>query len=132
MAGRIVEEIRKTGVFYVATVDADGQPRVRPFGAVAGFEGKVYICTNNTKKCYAQMLANPKTEICGVEPDGTWIRVTGKLVRDDRDEARAAMLAANESLKSMYHVGDGIFEVLFLEDVTCTKYSFTAAPVVIE
>ena len=132
MAGRIVEEIRKTGVFYIATVDADGQPRVRPFGAVAEFEGKVYICTNNTKSCYAQMLANPKTELCGVEPDGTWIRVTGKLVRDDRDEARAAMLEANEGLKNMYHVGDGIFEVLFLEDVTCTKYSFTAAPVVIE
>ena len=132
MAGKIVEEIRKTGVFYIATVDADGQPRVRPFGAVAEFEGKVYICTNNTKKCYAQMLADPKTELCGVEPDGTWIRVTGKLVRDDRDEARAAMLAANESLKNMYHIGDGIFEVLFLEDVTCTKYSFTAAPVVIE
>ena len=132
MAGKIVEEIRKTGVFYVATVDEDGQPRVRPFGAVAEFEGKVYICTNNTKKCYAQMLADPKTELCGVEPDGTWIRVTGKLVRDDRDEARTAMLEANESLKRMYHVGDGIFEVLFLEDVTCTKYSFTAAPVVIE
>ena len=132
MAGRIVEELRKTGVFYVATVDADGQPRVRPFGAVAEFEGKIYICTNNTKKCYAQMLANPKTEICGVEPDGTWIRVTGKLVRDDRDEARAAMLAANESLKKMYHVGDGIFEVLFLEDAACTKYSFTAAPEAIE
>ena len=132
MAGKIVEEIRKTGVFYVATVDEDGQPRVRPFGAVAEFEGKVYICTNNTKKCYAQMLADPKTELCGVEPDGTWIRVTGKLVRDDRDEARTAMLEANESLKRMYHVGDGIFEVLFLEDVTCTKYSFTAATVVIE
>ena len=132
MAGKIVEELRKTGVFYVATIDADGQPRVRPFGAVAEFEGKVYITTNNTKKCYAQMLANPKTEICGAQPGGTWIRVTGKLVRDDRDEARAAMLAANEGLKNMYHVGDGIFEVLFLEDVTCVKYSFTADPVVIE
>ena len=132
MAGKVVEELRKTGVFYVATVDAGGQPRVRPFGAVAEFEGKVYICTNNTKKCYAQMIANPKTEICGTQPDGTWLRITGKLVRDDRDEARTAMLEDNESLKSMYHIGDGIFEVLFLEDATCTKYSFTAAPVVIE
>ena len=128
---KIVEEIRKTGVFYIATIDASGQPRVRPFGAVAEFEGRVYICTNNTKQCYAQMLANPKTEISGMEPDGTWIRVTGNLVRDDRDEARTAMLTANESLKNMYHVGDGVFEVLYLEDVTCTKYSFTADPVVI-
>ena len=129
---KIVEELKKTGVFYIATVDTDGRPRVRPFGAVAEFEGKVYICTNNTKNCYAQMLANPKTEISGMEPDGTWIRVTGKLIRDDRDEARAAMLEANQNLKEMYHVGDGIFEVLYLADVTCTKYSFTAEPIVIE
>ena len=128
---KIVEELKKTGVFYIATVDQGGQPRVRPFGAVAEFEGNVYICTNNQKACYAQMLANPKTEISGMAPDGTWLRVTGTLVRDDRDEAREAMLAANESLKDMYHVGDGIFEVLYLEDAHCTKYSFTAEPVVI-
>ena len=129
---KIVEEIKKTGVFYIATVDSEGQPRVRPFGAVAEFEGKAYICTNNTKKCYAEMLANPKTEISGMASDGTWLRVTGKLVRDDRDEARAAMLEANEGLKNMYHVGDGVFEVLYLEDVSCVKYSFTADPVVIQ
>lgn len=129
---KIAEAIKKTGVFYVATVDEENQPRVRPFGAVAEFEGRAYICTNNTKKCYAQMLANSRTEICGMEPDGTWIRVTGKLVRDDRDEARAAMLEANENLWGMYRIGDGIFEVLYLEDAKCTKYSFTADPVVIE
>ena len=125
---KIVEEIRKTGVFYIATVDASGHPRVRPFGAVAEFEGKVYICTNNTKKCYAEMLADPRTEISGMEPDGTWIRVTGRLVRDDRDAARSAMLEANANLKDMYHIGDGIFEVLYLDDAVCTKYSFTAEP----
>lgn len=129
---RIVEELKKTGVFHIATVDADGQPHVRPFGAAAEFEGRVYLCTNNTKKCYAEMLANPKTEISGMEPDGTWIRVTGKLVRDDRDEARSAMLEDNPGLKEMYHIGDGIFEVLYLEDAVCTKYSFTAEPEVIE
>ena len=129
---RIVEELKKAGTFHIATVDADGQPRVRPFGAVAEFEGKAYICTNNTKACYAQMLANPKTEISAMEPDGSWIRVTGKLVRDDRDEAREAMLEQNEGLRGMYRIGDGIFEVLYLDDATCVKYSFTSGPVVIQ
>lgn len=129
---KIVEELKKTGVFYIATVDSDGQPRVRPFGAVTEFEGKVYLCTNNTKKCYAEMLANPKTEISGMNQDGTWIRVSGKLVRDDRDEARSAVLEDNPNLKNMYRIGDGIFEVLYLEDATCTKYSFNAEPVVIK
>ncbi|MBQ6660640.1 MAG: pyridoxamine 5'-phosphate oxidase family protein [Lachnospiraceae bacterium] len=127
---RITEELQKTGTFYVATVEGD-QPRVRPFGAVAEFEGKTYICTNNTKACYAQMLANPKTEICGMQPDGSWVRVSGKLVRDDRDSAREAMLNANPGLGMMYHIGDGIFEVLYIEDAKGTKSSFTAAPEVL-
>lgn len=33
---------------------------------------------------------------------------------------------------NLYKVGDGIFEVFYLEDAVCTKYSFTADPVVIE
>ncbi|MBR6018819.1 MAG: pyridoxamine 5'-phosphate oxidase family protein [Lachnospiraceae bacterium] len=126
----ITEELKKTGTFYVATVEGD-QPRVRPFGAVTEFEGKTYICTNNTKACYAQMLANPKTEICGMQPDGSWVRISGNLVRDDRDEARAAMLADNPGLGMMYHVGDGIFEVLYIADAKGTKSSFTAPPVVL-
>lgn len=129
---KIVEELKKAGVFYIATVDKAGQPRVRPFGAVTEFEGKVYFCTSNTKDCYAQMLANPATEISGMQPEGTWLRITGKLVRDDRDEARSAMLEDNPNLKDMYHIGDGIFEVLYLDNAVCTKYSFTAEPVVIK
>ena len=55
----VLEFLQKAGTFYVATVDGD-QPRVRPFGAVCGFEGKLYLVTNNTKDVYRQMLANPK------------------------------------------------------------------------
>ncbi len=127
----IVEKLKKNRVFYIATSDSDGRPHVRPFGAVAEIDGKPYICTNNTKKCYAEMLSNPFIEVSGMEPDGTWIRLTAKAVRDDRDEARAAVLEQCPDLKGMYSVGDGIFEVLALEDAKCTKYSFTAEPVVI-
>jgi uncharacterized pyridoxamine 5'-phosphate oxidase family protein len=127
---KIVAELKNTGVFYVSTVDGD-QPRVRPFSSVTEFEGQVYLCTNNTKQCYREMMASPKVEISGMGKDGTWIRVSGKLVRDDRDEARAAMLADPTGPSQLYKLGDGIFEVLRLEDAVCTKYSFTAAPEVI-
>ena len=90
---KITEELKKVGTFFIATVEGD-QPRVRPFGAVAEFEGKTYICTNNTKPCYAQMLANPKTEISAMYPDGAWLRISGELVRDDRDEATAVRAPA--------------------------------------
>lgn len=127
---RLVEELKKTGTFFVATMEGD-QPRVRPFSSVTEFEGQLYLCTNNTKYCYKQMLANPKVEISGMGQDGTWVRISGKLVRDDRDEARAAMLADPTGPSNLYTVGDGIFEVLRLEEAAGMKYSFTAAPEVL-
>lgn len=128
---KIVEELRKTGVFYVATVEGD-QPRVRPFSSVTEIDGQLYICTNNQKKCYKQMIANPKVEISGMGKDGTWLRITGTVVRDDRDEARAAMLADPTGPSNLYKLGDGIFEVLRVENAVCTKYSMTAEPEVIQ
>ena len=127
---RIVEALKQTQIFYVATLEGD-QPRVRPFSSVTEFEGSVYLCTHNTKDCYRQVCANPKMEICGMNKDGSWVRVSGKLVRDDRDDARKAMLEDPTGPSNLYTLGDGIFEVLRLEDAVCTKYSFTAAPEVI-
>ena len=127
---KIVTALKETGTFFVATTEGD-QPRVRPFSSVCEFEGSPYICTNNTKRCYAQMTANPKAELCGLNQDGTWIRVQCRLTRDDRDEARAAMLADPTGPSQLYTLGDGIFEVFRLDDAVCTRYSFTDAPEVI-
>lgn len=41
------------------------------------------------------------------------------------------MLADPTGPSQLYTLGDGIFEVLRIEDAVCTKYSFTAAPEVI-
>ncbi|MDD5935778.1 MAG: pyridoxamine 5'-phosphate oxidase family protein [Clostridiales bacterium] len=128
---KIVEELKKTKVFYVATMDQD-QPRVRPFAAVTEFEGKPYICSNNQKACYEQMMKNPKVEICGMEEDNTWIRVTGRLVLDERIEAKTAILADPTGPSMLYKAEDDIFVTFCIEDAVCTKYSFTADPVVIQ
>lgn len=125
---RIVEEMKKAGTIYLATED-NGIPHVRPFSSITEFEGRPYLCTNNTKKVFAQLMKNPVTEISGMAKDGTWLRITGRLIRDDRDEARAAMLADPTGPSSIYHLGDGIFEVFRLEDAVCTKYSFNADPI---
>lgn len=126
---RIVEELRKTGVFYVATIDGD-QPRVRPFSSLTEIDGSLYLCTNSTKDIYKQLMKNPKIEICGMS-EGTWIRITGKAVRDDRLEARQAMLSDPTGPSSLYKADDGIFEVLRIEDAVCTKYSMKEPPVII-
>ena len=38
--------LKECGTFYLATSE-NGQPHVRPFGAVCEYEGKLYIVTNN-------------------------------------------------------------------------------------
>ncbi|MBN2897821.1 MAG: pyridoxamine 5'-phosphate oxidase family protein, partial [Clostridia bacterium] len=105
-----------------ATVEAD-QPRVRPFGAVCEFEDKLYVVTNNEKKVYAQIMENPKVEISGMSGD-SWIRLEGELKRDNRIEARQAMLAANEAtLGKLYHADDHKMEVFYFEKGTATVYT---------
>ena len=124
---RLVDELKNTGVFYVATAEGN-QLRVRPFSSVTEFEGNAYICTNNTKKVYAQIMQDAKVEISGMAKDGTWLRVQAVLVRDDRDEARKAMLEDPTGPKTLYTIGDGIFEVFKLTQIKALKYSFTKEP----
>lgn len=115
--------LRDCGTFYLATDDG-GQPRVRPFGAVIEYEGKTYICTNNTKKCFKQMQKNPKVEISAAK-GGEWIRIAGEAVADSRKEVKQRMLDEIPSLKKMYSADDSIFEVLYLTNASATIYSFT-------
>lgn len=127
---KATEYLKSCGTFYLAT-DENGQPHVRPFGAVCEFEGKLYIVTNNQKKVYQQMKANGKVEICGMHK-GTWIRVEGEVKEDTRREARVAMMDANTAaLSSMYTVDDNLMTVFYFEHGTATVYSFTAEPEVI-
>lgn len=118
--------LKKCGTYYLATVEND-QPRVRPFGTIAIFEGKLYIQTGKVKDVSKQIQSNPKVEICAFG-DGKWLRVAGKLVRDDRIEAKKHMLDDYPSLQAMYSAEDDNTEVLYFEDATATFSSFTEAP----
>ena len=55
----VYEFLKRCGVYYLATVEGD-QPRVRPFGTMDIFEGKLYIQTGKKKPVAHQMKANPK------------------------------------------------------------------------
>ena len=122
----VYEFIKNANVYYLATVEGD-QPRVRPFGTIDLFEGRLYIQTGKVKEVSKQLQANPKAEICAFA-DGKWLRVSGKLVRDDRVEAKAHMLDSYPDLKKMYSAEDDNTEVLYFEDATATFSSFTEAP----
>ena len=118
--------LKEAGTYYLATTDGD-QPRVRPFGTVNLFEGKLYIQTGKSKDVSKQLHKNPKAEICAFK-DGEWLRVACELVEDDRLEARVSMLDAYPQLKAMYSADDGNTEVFYMKDATATFSSFTHAP----
>lgn len=122
----VYEFLKNCGTYYLATVEGD-QPRVRPFGTVDIFEGKLYIQTGKVKDVSKQLQKNPKAEICAFA-NGTWVRVAGELVRDDRIEAKKHMLDAYPSLQAMYKAEDDNTEVLYFRNATATFSSFTAAP----
>ena len=124
---RAYEFLKDAGTYYLATVEGD-QPRVRPFGTVHMFEGRLYIQTGKIKPVSHQIHTNPKVELCAFK-DGQWIRLAGELVCDDRYEAKASMLDAYPSLKRMYSAGDGNTEVFWFKNASYTISSFTAAPV---
>lgn len=127
---RVYDFLKKAQTYYLATVDGD-QPRVRPFGTVNLFEGKLYIQTGKVKPTAHQLAINPKAEICAFI-DGDWIRVSGKLIEDDRFEARKSMLDAYPNLRGMYDENDGNTVVYYFKDATAVISSFSKAPVTIE
>lgn len=124
---QVYEFLKKAETYYLATVEGD-QPRVRPFGTVLLYEGRLYIQTGRVKPVSKQLAANPKAEICAFK-DGKWLRLSGELVEDERVEARKAMLDAYPSLRRMYNENDGNTQVLYFTHAEAVFSSFTEPPV---
>lgn len=127
---RVHDFLKEAEIYYLATVDGT-QPRVRPFGTINEYEGKLYIQTGKIKSTSHQLAANPKAEICAFK-DGAWIRVACELVEDDRLEAKKSMLDAYPNLRHMYDENDGNTQVLYMKNAVATISSFGGTPVVIE
>lgn len=123
---RVCKFLEDCGTYYLATAE-DGQPRVRPFGTVLVYEGKLYIQTGKVKAVARQLAANPKAEICGCK-DGQWVRVSGELIPDERVEVKTAMLDKYPSLRGMYSPEDDNTLVLYFRGGEAVFSSFVSAP----
>ena len=121
---RVYEFLEEAKTYYLATVEGD-QPRVRPFGAVLLYNGRLYLQTGKVKAVSKQLADNPKAEICAFH-NGTWLRVAGELINDDDRNVKVAMLDKMPSLKSMYSADDDNTQVLYFRNATATFSSFTA------
>ena len=122
----VYDFLKNAETYYLATMDGD-QPRVRPFGSVDIFDGKLYIQTGKVKAVAKQIAANPKVELCAFK-DGRWLRITGELVEDDRREAKKHMLDSYPVLRRMYSEDDGNTLVLYFKNATAVFSSFTEPP----
>lgn len=127
---RVVNFLKEAETYYLATVEGN-QSRVRTFGTAHIFEGKLYIQTGKVKDVSKQLHQNPKAEICAFK-NGEWLRVSGKLIEDNRNEARQSMLDAYPGLQKMYKADDGNTEVFYFENATAIFSSFTHEPQIIE
>ena len=91
----------------------------------------IIIVNNITMKVSDISMLINKVEICGFK-DGKWIRLSGKLVLDDRIEAKKDMLDKNPNLRSMYNEEDDNTAVLYFENAKAVIASFTDEPKIIE
>lgn len=121
---RVYNFIEEVHAYSLATVEGD-QPRVRLFGTILCYEGKLYIQTGKKKDVAKQLFANPKAEI--LSSKGTeWLRVSCKLIENDDRKIRVAMLEKMPSLRAMYNEDDGNMTMFEITDATATFSSFTS------
>jgi len=123
MLEKIYQFLDEAETYYLATVEGD-QPRVRPFGTILLFEEKLYIQTGTKKEVAKQIEQNNKVEICAFK-DGSWLRLKGTLVKDDRRVIKEKMLEKMPSLREMYNEDDGSMLMLYFEKGDATISSFT-------
>ena len=122
----ICDFLRDAGTYYLATVEGD-QPRVRPFGTVLLYDGKLCVQTGKKKDVTKQIDRNPKVELCAFT-DGKWLRIAGEMVELDDRDARVAMLDRYPELKAMYDPDDGNTAVYCFTTGKATLCSFAAPP----
>lgn len=113
--------------YFLATVDSS-KPKVRPFGTICIYENKLCIQTSKLKDVSKQISNNHNIEICAYDSKDRWIRISAEAYRDDRIEVKKYMLDKYPELRNMYDENDDKTEVLYLNNVEATFYSFSSKP----
>jgi uncharacterized pyridoxamine 5'-phosphate oxidase family protein len=128
----VLEFLTEVKTFYLATVEGD-KPKVRPFGLVLEFEGKLYFSTNESKPSFQQLKANPNIEISATNQSNEWLRLSGEAVFDTRQEVKDKIFEAAPHLRGLYDKpGSPIIAPFYIKNGEATFSSLTAAPRVVK
>ena len=116
---KVFEFLQNAGTFYLATVEGD-QPRVRPYGAMMLYEGKIYVMAFGETNATRQIASNPKAEICAFK--GQTLRIQCKLVEDNRPETQKALIEKMPVLKPALGENGEKGVMYYLADATATFF----------
>lgn len=116
---KVYDFLEEAKTFYLATVEGD-QPRVRPYGAMLFFEGKIYIMAFRKTNATRQIGQNQKAEICAFK--GQTLRIECKLVEDNRPEVGKALVEKMPVLKPALGENGENGVMYYLADATATFY----------
>ena len=116
---KVYDVLEDAKTFYLATVEGD-QPRVRPYGAMLYFEGKIYIMAFGKTNATRQIAANQKAEICAFK--GKTLRIECKLVEDNRPEVGKALVEKMPVLKPALGENGENGVMYYLSDATATFF----------
>ncbi len=123
----ILQFLKENSTFYLATVEGSN-PKLRPFGFIMEYNGKLCFCTNNQKDVYEQLKANPKFEISTTAKSGEWIRLSGKATFITTEDAKRAVLKEMPSLERLYSIDDPNFEVFCADEAEATFHNIKGEP----
>ena len=121
---KVFDFLQNAGTFYLATVEGD-QPRVRPYGAMMLYEGKIYIMAFGLTNATRQIASNPKAELCAFK--GMTLRIQCKLVEDNRPETQKALIETMPVLKPALGENGENGVMYYLADATATFYNLMEA-----
>jgi len=81
------------------------------------YDGKLAFSTSNQKDMCKQLAGNPNVEICCVDAEYNTLRICGKAVFCTTKESQQKALEVMPALVNSYAVGDGKFEIFYLDNV---------------
>jgi len=88
-----VAVMRRAKFPVLATVDAEGQPRVRPVSPVRTEGFTVYVANLRRYGKTAELAANPRAELCYLDDNHDQVRIT----------ARAEVVSDKPTIDSIWH-----------------------------
>ena len=90
---QVLATIRKVRVGYLATVDADSAPRVRPVFIKDVYDDELYFFTFSTTRKVAEIEDNPQVEVVWADlEDNSHARISGKAIVVEDETMRKRFL----------------------------------------